>query len=107
MHPLRLLALPENLNISEILSEFMTKSRYKVKYLEKLEKQQVKECWHQNVTSCHDTFMTEFRPIQEKVYSFGYKNGLFCSTRWNFSPQRTLLGMRATVATMMEFGIST
>ena len=39
----------------------------KVKYLEKLEKQQVKECWHQNVTSCHDTFMTEFRPIQEKV----------------------------------------
>ena len=39
----------------------------KVKYLQKMEKQQVKECWHQNVTACHDTYMTEFRPIQEKV----------------------------------------
>ena len=27
----------------------------------------VKECWHQNVTQCHDTFMTEFKPIQERI----------------------------------------
>lgn len=39
----------------------------KTKYLEKMEKQPVKECWHQNVTQCHDTYMTEFKPIQERV----------------------------------------
>lgn len=35
--------------------------------MEKLEKTQVKECWHQNVTQCHDTYMTEFKPIQERI----------------------------------------
>jgi len=39
----------------------------KIKYMEKLEKTQVKECWHQNVSQCHDTFMTEFKPIQERI----------------------------------------
>ena len=27
----------------------------------------MKECWHQNVSQCHDTFMTEFKPIQERI----------------------------------------
>ena len=39
----------------------------KTKYIEKMEKQPVKECWHQNVTSCHETYVTEFRPNQEQV----------------------------------------
>ena len=39
----------------------------KTKYVEKMEKQPVKECWHQNVTACHDTYVTEFRPNQEQV----------------------------------------
>ncbi|TRY69460.1 hypothetical protein TCAL_04088 [Tigriopus californicus] len=39
----------------------------KTKYVEKLEKQTVKECWHQNVTQCHETYVTEFRPNQEQV----------------------------------------
>ena len=38
----------------------------KVRFVEKLEKQQIKECWHQNVTSCHDTSVTEFKAMQEK-----------------------------------------
>jgi hypothetical protein len=27
-----------------------------------MEQDQVKECWHQNVTQCHDTYITEFLP---------------------------------------------
>ena len=38
----------------------------KVKHVQKLEKQQIKECWHQNVSSCHDTFVTEFKAMQER-----------------------------------------
>ena len=38
----------------------------KVKMVEKYEKQQVKECWHQNVTQCHETYVTEFKPNQER-----------------------------------------
>lgn len=33
----------------------------KTKYIEKMEKTPVKECWHQNVTACHETYVTEFR----------------------------------------------
>ena len=39
----------------------------KTKYIEKMEKTPVKECWHQNITACHDTYVTEFRPNQEQV----------------------------------------
>ena len=39
----------------------------KTKFVEKMEKQAVKECWHQNVTQCHETYVTEFRPNQEQV----------------------------------------
>ena len=42
----------------------------KTKYIEKMEKKPVKECWHQNVTTCHDTYVTEFRPNQEQVCFF-------------------------------------
>ena len=38
----------------------------KTKVYEKVEKQQVKECWHQNVTQCHETYVTEFRPNEER-----------------------------------------
>jgi len=38
----------------------------KVKHVQKLEKQQIKECWHQNVTACHETFVTEFKAMQER-----------------------------------------
>ena len=38
---------------------------FKTKYVEKMEKEQIKECWHQNVSSCHDTYVTEFKSIQE------------------------------------------
>ncbi len=38
----------------------------KTKYVQKMEKTQVKECWHQNVTACHETYVTEFRPNQER-----------------------------------------
>ena len=33
-----------------------------VKYVDHMEQDQVKECWHQNVTQCHDTYITEFLP---------------------------------------------
>jgi len=38
----------------------------KVKYVEKMEKQSIKECWHQNVSACHHTYVTEFKAMQEK-----------------------------------------
>ena len=38
----------------------------KTKFVEHMVKDQVKECWHENVTQCHDTFMTEFLPSQEQ-----------------------------------------
>jgi hypothetical protein len=38
----------------------------KTKYVEHMVKDQVKECWHQNVTQCHDTYVTEFLPSQEQ-----------------------------------------
>ncbi len=38
----------------------------KTKYVQKMEKTQIKECWHQNVTACHETYVTEFRPNQER-----------------------------------------
>jgi len=38
----------------------------KVKFVEKLEKQHIKECWHQNVKSCHETFVTDFKAMQER-----------------------------------------
>jgi len=38
----------------------------KTKYIEKMEKQPIKECWTQNVTQCHDTYVTEFKPNQVK-----------------------------------------
>ena len=42
----------------------------KTKYVEKMEKTPVKECWHQNVTACHETYVTEFRPNQEQVREY-------------------------------------
>ena len=39
---------------------------FKTKYVEKMEKQPFKECWHSNVSSCHDTFVTEFKATQER-----------------------------------------
>lgn len=36
----------------------------KTKFIEKMEKTPVKECWTQNVTQCHDTYVTEFKPNQ-------------------------------------------
>lgn len=38
----------------------------KTKFVEHMVKDQVKECWHQNVTQCHDTYVTEFLPSQEQ-----------------------------------------
>lgn len=38
----------------------------KTKYIMKMEKQPVKECWQDNVTQCHETYVTEFRPQQEQ-----------------------------------------
>ena len=31
-----------------------------------MEKQAIKECWHQNVSACHHTYVTEFKAMQEK-----------------------------------------
>ena len=31
-----------------------------------MERQQIKECWHQNVTACHVSSVTEFKSMQEK-----------------------------------------
>ena len=39
---------------------------FQVKYVDHMENDQVKECWHQNVTQCHDTYITEFLPSQEQ-----------------------------------------
>lgn len=39
---------------------------WQVKYVDHMENDQVKECWHQNVTQCHDTYITEFLPSQEQ-----------------------------------------
>ena len=41
-------------------------SNLQVKYVDHMENDQVKECWHQNVTQCHDTYITEFLPSQEQ-----------------------------------------
>ncbi|XP_023338332.1 uncharacterized protein LOC111709001 [Eurytemora carolleeae] len=38
----------------------------KIKYVDHMENDEVKECWHQNVTQCHDTYITEFLPSQEQ-----------------------------------------
>jgi hypothetical protein len=38
----------------------------KVKMVDHMESDQVKVCWHQNVTQCHDTYVTEFFPSQEQ-----------------------------------------
>ena len=38
----------------------------KTKYVDHMVKDQVKECWHENVTQCHDTYVTEFLPSQEQ-----------------------------------------
>ena len=38
----------------------------KTKYVEHMVKDSVKECWHQNVTQCHDSYVTEFLPSQEQ-----------------------------------------
>jgi len=38
----------------------------KTKFVEHMVKDQIKECWHQNVTHCHDTYVTEFLPSQEQ-----------------------------------------
>jgi hypothetical protein len=29
-----------------------------IKYVDHMENDQVKECWHQNVTQCHDSYIT-------------------------------------------------
>ncbi|XP_040570222.1 uncharacterized protein [Lepeophtheirus salmonis] len=44
----------------------------KTKMIETIEKQQVKECWTQNVTQCHDSFVTEFLPMQERQCEDNY-----------------------------------
>ena len=31
-----------------------------------MERQQINECWHQNITVCHNSSFTEFTPMQEK-----------------------------------------
>ena len=36
----------------------------KTKYIDHMVKDQIKECWHQNITQCHDTYITEFLPSQ-------------------------------------------
>jgi len=38
----------------------------KMKYVDHMVKDQVKECWHENITQCHDTYVTEFLPSQEQ-----------------------------------------
>ncbi len=38
----------------------------KTKFVDHMVKDQIKECWHQNVTQCHDTYVTEFLPSQEQ-----------------------------------------
>ena len=38
----------------------------KTDYVDHMVKDQIKECWHENVTQCHDTYVTEFLPSQEQ-----------------------------------------
>ena len=38
----------------------------KTKYVDHMVRDQLKECWHQNVSQCHDTYVTEFLPSQEQ-----------------------------------------
>ena len=38
----------------------------KTDYVEKMERQQIKECWHQNITACHLSSVTEFKAMQQK-----------------------------------------
>ena len=38
----------------------------KTKYVQHMVKDSIKECWHQNVTQCHDSYVTEFLPSQEQ-----------------------------------------
>jgi hypothetical protein len=39
----------------------------KTELVDRVEKDNIKECWHENVTQCHDTFITEFIPQQEEL----------------------------------------
>ena len=41
----------------------------KTKYVDHMVKDQIKECWHQNITQCHDTYITEFLPSQGRSAS--------------------------------------
>ena len=41
----------------------------KTKYIDHMVKDQIKECWHQNITQCHDTYITEFLPSQGRRLS--------------------------------------
>ena len=38
----------------------------KTSFVEKLEREQIKECWHQNITACHFSSVTEFKSMQQK-----------------------------------------
>ena len=38
----------------------------KTDYVEKMERHQIKECWHQNITACHLSSVTEFKAMQQK-----------------------------------------
>ena len=38
----------------------------KTDFVEKLERQQIKECWHQNIKACHFSSVTEFKSMQQK-----------------------------------------
>ena len=42
---------------------------------ERLERDDIKECWHKNVTTCYDSYVTEFNNAEEeKCEDVFYKN---------------------------------
>lgn len=53
-------------NINNPFKTNLKLCKFQVKYVDHMENDQVKECWHQNVTQCHDTYITEFLPSQEQ-----------------------------------------
>lgn len=62
----------------------------KTQYVEKLEKQQIKECWHDNVTQCHETYVTEFKPQQEQLCEENFWKACkitFKETNFNYTLQ--------------------
>ena len=48
------------------LNIYIYMKNMKVQDKERLERDDIKECWHKNVTTCYDSYVTEFTSAEEE-----------------------------------------